>query len=159
MISISQKQKELSKLQQQMLALQQELEDLENQNPAYKKRCDELVKERSNLVNSINQVRRATIKSFIEIEYRWRGIKQTPEIVSYKFLLDSSLNDFLKETIVDYNNLDTIFNFDMPDIKSSCSILDDIDKKVMKFNHKVNNSYNQFKEEYLKTLTISNEIY
>lgn len=159
MISISQKQKELSKLQQQMLALQQELEDLENQNPAYKKRCDELVKERLALVNSINKTRQATIKSFIEIEYRWRGIKQTPEIVSYKFLLDPKLNNFLKETIVDYNNLDTIFNFDMPDIRSSCSILDDIDKKVMKFNHKVTSSYNQFKEEYLKTLTISNEIY
>ena len=86
MISISQKQKELSKLQQQMLTLQQELEDLENQNPAYKKRCDELVKERITLVNSINEIRRATIKSFIEIEYRWRGIKQTPEIISYKFL-------------------------------------------------------------------------
>jgi hypothetical protein len=80
-----------------------------------------------------------------------------PKITSHKFLLDSKVNIFLEETIVRYNILDTIFDSNISDVRAACKILDDLDKKIIKFNTKVNSSYKQFKEEYLKTFIISNE--
>lgn len=154
MITISQKQKELTKLQEQMLALQKELIELENQNPAYKKRCDELNNERSQILSVLATTYSITVKSLVEINYKWRGVKQTPEIVSYKFLLEPKTNEFLEKAIVDYNNLDSIFNSRIQEAKEACLKLDELDKKIIKFNNKVTSSYKQFKEDYLKTLFI-----
>ena len=148
----STKQKQLEMLQKQMESLQQEITQFHEEHPEYRKTLDSLEKERTKLAEIVNKEHEINVPNFVTVICKWAGEESYPDIISYKFLLEESVSEFLEQSLEE--NLTEIFDSNISQIKEFSEVLDDIDQKVSKFNSKVEKAYEKFNEEFLLELKI-----
>ena len=148
----STKQKQLEILQKQMESLQQEITQFHEEHPEYRKTLDSLEKERTKLAEIVNKEHEINVPNFVTVICKWAGEESYPDIISYKFLMEESVSEFLEQSLEE--NLTEIFDSNVSQIKEFSEVLDDIDQKVSKFNSKVEKAYEKFNEEFLLELKI-----
>lgn len=152
MSNISEKQKELELLKKQMESLQQDLQVLEEKNPEYKKTFEGLRFHREEIEQFTQKVEKVTFPNFIEFECKWGGIGYCPEIMDSKFLCENSLKEYFQVLFFEYGEIDSIFEFNIPEINIVLNKFENYDQEVEDFNKKVNKAFDKFQEEQLKTL-------
>jgi hypothetical protein len=152
MSKISEKQKLLTQLEKQLLALQEEISELQDSNPLYKETWNKLKSEKESLQVLLNKSNMFVFQDFVEIHYKWGGIDEYPEVISYKFFCNDLVSLFLEKTIIGYQTLDQIFDIEEEQIIKAKKNLDVLDQKVKTFNNKVKKAFKEFQEEQLNEL-------
>jgi chromosome segregation ATPase len=154
MSKISEKQKLLNQLEKQLAELHKEINTLQELNPQYKEMLDRLSMEREELLKTLNKQENITLFSFIEMDYKWQGVDLYPKILSYRFLVDDKVGNFLEKTIVDYHNLEQIFDINDEKIPKILKHFELMDKKVVAFNKKVKKALKELEEDQFGDLLI-----
>jgi phage regulator Rha-like protein len=155
-LNILQKKQQLEELTAKLASIQQEVYELENKNPEFTLRIQELEKNKKLILKELETPLFVSIEGFAEISCLWEGVGEWPQIIDWKFVFDDEINKFIEKILINDRQIALLFETKHKKIKNLLQTLTKLDEKVTNHNERVKEIYEESQDEAILTLSISN---
>ena len=157
-LNILQKRQQLEELSAKLASIQQEVCELESNNPEFAIRIKDLEQNKKTIVNELTSPIFVNFENFGQITCLWKGIEEWPQIIDWKFNFDDELNRFLEKILINNEQIALLFETKHKKLKELDCVLSKLDKRVQKHNEDVKKIFEESQDETLLTLSIQSSI-